>query len=511
MRVLAVPSQEKPRVNRDALMADYSRRRIVGMGLLILLTVGLRLPNLDGPLVGQHAWRQTDTASIARNFVREDNNLLHPRVHWRGDTAGEVECEFPLYPWIVAQLESHFGGGSRWSRLPAILSALFAVLGILSLGNRWFGRKAGWTAAVFLSVSPLAVYFGRVPMGDVSMMAAQIWGLVWFDEFLASGRSRYLLAGSLMAALAGLFKLPALHIGLPLLGLLILRQGGRGLRDVRVLVAAALVLGLNAAWYAHAHQWSQASGLSFGIWHFGSDKVGRFDLLITQDFYRRVFLSSLFQRVFTWAGTGAVVLGMALTTRGTGRSVVLYWLASLAVFASVCAAALVPHNYYLMPFVPVGALMMGVAGAAALDSHRRPWLRGLAGVLLLGALGMSISETTKLYSQEDSGSPILLASEYVRDRTLDSQSILVMDRGGPEAFYYADRHGWKVPGPEATVDRVSVALDAGVAGAVIDEREFDPEVASRIRAQLQQRFGPPTRYGSWLAYVDDETGSGEDH
>jgi hypothetical protein len=479
------------------------------MGLLVLLTVGLRMPNLDGPFVGHHAWRQTDTASIARNFVREDNNLLHPRVHWRGDTAGEVECEFPLYPWTVAQLESRFGESPRWGRLPAILSALLAVLGIRNLGNRWFGPNAGWIAAVFLSVSPLAVYFGRVPMGDVTMMAAQIWALVWFDDFLASGRSRYLFAGSLMAALAGLLKLPALHVGLPLLGLLILRQGGRGFRDLRIWVAAALVLGLNAAWYAHAHQWSQASGLSFGIWHFGTDKVGRFDLLMTPDFYRRVFLSTLFQRVFTWAGTGAVLLGMALMTRGTGRNVVLYWLGSLAVFAAVCAAALVPHSYYLMPFVPVGALMMGVAGAATLDSHRRVWIRGLAGVLIVGALGMSIAELTKLYSEEDPEIGILLASEHVRDRTLGSQSILVMDRGGPEAFYYADRHGWKVRGAEATVDRVSRALDAGVAGAVVDELELDPELASRVRARLQQRFGPPVRYGNWLAFVDDEVRSGE--
>ena len=60
---------------------------------------------------------------------------------------------------------------------------------------------------------------------------------------------------------------------------------------------------------------------------------------------------------------------------------------------------------------------------------------------------------------------------------------------------------------EATVDRVSRVLDAGVAGAVVDERELDAEVASQVLARLQERFGLPVRFGSWLAFVDDATGS----
>ena len=63
---------------------------------ILLVGLGLRLPGLDEPLIDQQAWRQTDTAAIARNYYEEGYDLFYPRVDWRGATAGYVETNFPL-------------------------------------------------------------------------------------------------------------------------------------------------------------------------------------------------------------------------------------------------------------------------------------------------------------------------------------------------------------------------------------------------------------------------------
>jgi hypothetical protein len=52
------------------------------------LCLGLRLVHLGAPLVDEQAWRQTDTAAVARNYYEEGFSFFHPRVDWRGATPG---------------------------------------------------------------------------------------------------------------------------------------------------------------------------------------------------------------------------------------------------------------------------------------------------------------------------------------------------------------------------------------------------------------------------------------
>ncbi|SVD76026.1 uncharacterized protein METZ01_LOCUS428880, partial [marine metagenome] len=78
--------------------------------IVLLLGLSLRLLGLMEPLIDKQAWRQTDTAAIARNYYEEGYTLFHPRVDWRGTSSGFVESNFPLYPFVVGLLYSVVGG-----------------------------------------------------------------------------------------------------------------------------------------------------------------------------------------------------------------------------------------------------------------------------------------------------------------------------------------------------------------------------------------------------------------
>jgi len=39
--------------------------------VILLAGLGLRLVDIGAPLIDQQAWRQTDTAAIARNYLEE--------------------------------------------------------------------------------------------------------------------------------------------------------------------------------------------------------------------------------------------------------------------------------------------------------------------------------------------------------------------------------------------------------------------------------------------------------
>src|SRR4051794_592913 len=47
-------------------------------------------------------WRQSDTATIARNFATNGMHLFFPQINWGGAGPGYVEAEFQLMPWLTA-------------------------------------------------------------------------------------------------------------------------------------------------------------------------------------------------------------------------------------------------------------------------------------------------------------------------------------------------------------------------------------------------------------------------
>ena len=92
---------------------------------LLFLGFALRMFEIGEPLIDKQAWRQTDTAAVARNFFEEDFNVFLPRVDWRGDGAGTVEMNFPLYPYLVSLVYGTFGGVHEW--VGRLLSSFFSV------------------------------------------------------------------------------------------------------------------------------------------------------------------------------------------------------------------------------------------------------------------------------------------------------------------------------------------------------------------------------------------------
>ena len=55
---------------------------------MVVLGLAVRLFEIGEPLIDKQAWRQADTAAVARNYFEEGYELLWPRVDWRGATAG---------------------------------------------------------------------------------------------------------------------------------------------------------------------------------------------------------------------------------------------------------------------------------------------------------------------------------------------------------------------------------------------------------------------------------------
>lgn len=255
------------------------------------------------------SWRECDTQAIARNFLADGFDPLRPRVDWRGDTDGAVECEFPLYQTMIASVMA-FVGEAEWpGRVISLLAMVMATLSLHRLLEARSGSGPALVGAlVFLTGGHAFLIGGRV-MPDATSTAFALAGLAAFVQFLASGRSRTLVLATVMTTVACLTKPTALQVGL-LQFLWALCLAPRRLREVRVWVAFAAILAVVGAWLVHGAQLHAETGLTFGVASGGETKFPTFRGLRTPAIWWSLVKTSLAYgfSIFGWLGLAWLLL-----------------------------------------------------------------------------------------------------------------------------------------------------------------------------------------------------------
>src|SRR5437762_630268 len=88
--------------------------------LIVLLSLLVHLPGIASPLLDYQAYRQCQTASMARNYVRHGMHFLNPELDTEGSPA-RAGTEFPIYSYILAILFKVFGIREALGRLLSCL------------------------------------------------------------------------------------------------------------------------------------------------------------------------------------------------------------------------------------------------------------------------------------------------------------------------------------------------------------------------------------------------------
>ena len=169
---------------------------------IFLIGLILRLVNINAPVLGIHSWRQADTASIARNFLANNLNFWEPQVNWSGSTNGFVECEFPLYQYIVAHLYKLFGVNEVFARGLSALFGLLSLIFLFRLIKKVFNIQVAWWGTLFYSILPISVFYSRTIQPESLMMFLGILSLERWYKFVESKDRRILLIAWLFFTIA---------------------------------------------------------------------------------------------------------------------------------------------------------------------------------------------------------------------------------------------------------------------------------------------------------------------
>ncbi len=398
------------------------------------------------------SWRECDTQAIARNFVLDGFDALRPRVDWRGETDGAVECEFPLYQLLVAVPIAVFGD-VEW---PGRLLSLLAMVGATLALHRLLEQRAGPHGAlagvfVFLGTGS-AVMLGARVMPDGLSLALGLAGLVAFVRYLDAGRLGPLLLATLLVAAAGLTKPLALQLGLVMFGWAAAMKPQR-LRDVRLWLAFAVIVAAVAAWLVHGSRIHAETGLSFGVASGGDSKFP--DVAHLLDLETHAQLAGTTAR-YGFSVLGALAAVALLVRRRVDRAGIVL---AVAVFAGLlvslrysCDQALGPHYHGF------AAALAAWCVARAWPANARPWL--WAGLLLLaGAQGAFCLRDERGMRMTVLTSPYMEAAATIRELSAPGELVVAradktrVDAGwqrkenfeDPRIFYQAHRRGWVLP------------------------------------------------------------------
>jgi 4-amino-4-deoxy-L-arabinose transferase-like glycosyltransferase len=447
-------------------MRDRDRLALV---LILALGAALRLFHLDAPFLDSHAWRQLDTAAMARNFYEGSFIPFDPQVDW-GGRDGYLEAEFPLVPAVIAVVYRVAGLHDTLARLVIILTSLGLIWAVYRLSLALDGRLSAARAAAFLmAVSPMAVFFGRIVIPDTPMVFCLVVALTGFVEYARTGSRRWLTAGAVCLTIACLLKLPAVFVGPAIVTALLQARGWRVFRDPRVWVAGVVPLAVTAAWYWHAHEIFVRTGLTMGIlgaptkfypayvspgpWPSIYSKWSTSALLADPEFYRRMFMR-FYHLLLLPVGFVGALLG-ALVWRGRGRAVLAVWLVSNIVFFFIAGEVHRVHEYYQLPFVVIAAIYFGAVAWPVFDAD---WLRSHHGdglrPVVLAAVVLTVAGVSSFYASgvtESHFAPrgmaqeMLQAGQAIDAVTADNDLAVVVDSYGimsPILLYFAHLKGW---------------------------------------------------------------------
>jgi hypothetical protein len=385
----------------EKITAKYFIALLVGIGLLACV---LRLYHITYPVADWHSWRQSDTAAVARNFLRFGIDPLHPRYDdlsniqsGKNNPQGWRMVEFPLYQAVGAYFTKTFPQLSLeiWLRLLTVAASVGTVV--------LLGLSVGLLPAFIFAVLPYSVYYGRTILPDPHMV---FWAML--SLWLLS-KNKTILAG-IAAALALLFKPMAVFILLP--ALWYLWKKPKDLVMYSIIAGVPLLL-----WRNWIMQFPE--GIPVSTWLLNGNGI-RFK----GAWFHWLFATRLGDLILGFWGLIPFGLGLA------GNF--FFWVLGPLLYFIVFASGNVQHDYYQILIIPAVAVCVGVG------LRRMPWYLATISFIFMLAFSWFTIRTYYWINR-----PEIVEAGKAADAVLPKDAKVIAPYNGDTTFLYqTQRQGW---------------------------------------------------------------------
>lgn len=403
----------------------------------IFLFFILRLYGITNPpLEIGHNWRQTTVTMVARNFLEIDNNILYPRIDIAGEKTGITGMEFPLLNYIIYIVSAIFGYEHWYGRLINLIISSIGLYYFFKLCKNFFEERVAFFATLILTAS-IWFQFSRKIMPDTFSMSLMLIALYFLIRFLKETvilkQVLWGLGFFFLFQLGILAKLPAGYILVLLLPIII--SNSFTLKK-RILVSAITAIGFIPIylWY---FIWVPHLVDKFGFWHFFMGK-NLYQGIV--EIYQNLpaTMERFYDSALKFVGFGLFVCGLVIAILKKEKFLLLVFTLSFLSFCVVIIKAgftFPHHNYYIIPFVPVMAIIAGYALSKIKNIK-------LAGIIVFAVIAEGVANQQHDFRIK-SDFKFYETLEYDLDKLTKKEDLYLINSGDyPTPMYFAHRRGW---------------------------------------------------------------------
>lgn len=400
--------------------------------LIFIVTFIPRLYKITNPVADWHSWRQADTAAVARNFVKDGFNLLYPQSdsflalneHGLANPNRYFINEFPFYNAVVAGIYKIWGVNETYARLVSVVFASFGAAALYLICLKLFGPKIALVAGLFYALNPYNIYYGRVIMPDPIFVSLGLIALYLFLIRPWNLISAAVFALSLLVKPYAIFILPVMiYYGWPI--------------NKKTWLWLAIAFFPFALWRYHYSLHPEASFAS--TWLFNATNI-RF----SGAFFRWLIYERMNRLIFATGGFVLFILGIITSYQDKKRLGIFIWLLSIIAYMTIFAMGNVTHDYYQLPLVPVGSVLVAFGFWQIIDSAKKTWHKLINVTVAAGLIFLSLAfGWYEVRGYFNINRPEIVAAGKAVDELTPKDALVIAAYNSDPAFLYqTNRHGW---------------------------------------------------------------------
>lgn len=413
---------------------QYKHPVINDIRIWLLFFLLLRMFAINNPpLETQHNWRQTTVCMVARNFVETDARICFPRIDIAGNLTGITGMEFPLLNYLIYLVSLVFGYEHYWGRIINLLVSTVGLWYFYRIVKLYFQHKHAFYATL-LMVFSLWFSFSRKIMPDTFSVSLILISLYYGIAFFRRQKPiKDLLLYTIFAVLGMLSKIPAAIMLAPLLFVILKSNTSLQKKIVFSLLSFVAVVP-TVFWYYYRvpyltthygfSHFFMGVDISEGLQHLWNDKFG--------------VMFRFYDSAMKYIGFLLFVAGTFMAFRNSEKNLIYPFVVIsvlFVVFMIVSGPNFAEHNYYIIPYIPLMALI--AAYPLTRIKHKK-----LAIIILIaaGVEGIAGQQHDFFINKERMA---LMQLETDLNKICPRNTLIVINSNDyPTPMYFAHRKGW---------------------------------------------------------------------
>ena len=192
------------------------KKHLVLFPILIFAAILLSI-NLNKPFIGHHDWNGAWYSNFARNFTRY--GLIETKFGsvMNYDIVSPPEFRYfthypPLLPILIFTSFKIFGIHEWSARIVPAIFSLGTISLVYLMGRKFFDQRTAVLAAAFASVVPIMIYFGKMPVQEVLVIAPVLLSILFYFNFFEKSTKSNLLKLLVSLAISHLINWPGYYV-----------------------------------------------------------------------------------------------------------------------------------------------------------------------------------------------------------------------------------------------------------------------------------------------------------